>query len=302
MKMKPFKLNMATIKSAAKTGLKFVEKNAPVLAAGAAVAGIVASVVAAIKAAPDVKEAIELAEMKKNEKAITERAQTGDDSTPYEKLTWKEKAPIYVKGYWKVALIALVSILCVVGGTIASHRQIKTIAIMAAAAESNLVDLEGAARDLLGDKKVEQLKEKIIDNKLENADTITDELICKTGNGDQLCYEPWYGKLFYSSIPAVQAATVKYEDEYNHSFQITFDDYYKLLGIPESQIPELAQKQGHFRDDEESIEWKPDFTPMSKVIKLNGVDTTVYIMRANRPRTYDELLNEAAAARAFRTW
>lgn len=299
MKFKP-KFSLATVKSVAKTGVKFVEKNAPVIAAGAAVAGIVAAVLGAIKAAPEVRDALEEAELKKNEQAVNERAE-GKDDTPYEKLTWKEKLPIYVKGYWKVALIAATAILCVVGGTIASHHQIKTIAIMAAAAESNLADFEGAARELLGDKKVEQLKEKIVDDKLDKQ-AITDDLICKTGNGDTLCYEPWYGTLFYSSIPAVQQAANRYEENYIGCFQATMDEFYRELGIPESQIPELAEKQGHFRDDEERIEWKPDFTPMSKIVKLNGVDTTVYIMRANRPRTYDDLLNEAAASRAFHTW
>lgn len=299
MKFKP-KFSLATVKSVAKTGVKFVEKNAPVIAAGAAVAGIVAAVFGAIKAAPEVKEALEQAELKKNERCISDAAE-GKDSVPYEKLTWKEKTPIYVRGYWKVALITVTAILCVVGGTIASHHQIKTIAIMAAAAESNLADFEGAARTVLGDKKVEQIKGQIVDDKLDKK-VITDELICKTGNGDTLCYEPWYGTLFYSSIPAVQAAAVRYEETYIHSFQATMDEYYRELGIPESQIPELAEKQGHFRDDEENIEWKPDMTPMSKIVKLNGVDTTVYIMRANRPRTYDDLLNEATASRAFRNW
>lgn len=294
-----FKLSMATVKSIVKTTGRFIEKNAPVIAAGAGVAAMISAVVASAKAAPEVKEAIYMAENQKNEQALKERFEDGNDSTPIVDLTLKEKFPIYAKYYWKTVLLMLLSGTCIVGSVYFSNKQIRAMAIVAAAAESNLGNLEEATKAIVGEKKFDQIKEKLIDDKLER-NPPSDEFIADTGNGKTLCYEYWYGTYFWSDISAVKTAIANYMMDYTHSQQTYMSDLYEYLGIPDAFVPGLASDEGHFCDPDEAIENKPDYDQSSKIVKLNGVDQTCYVIKMTRPRKYDDLFNEALAKRGFR--
>lgn len=294
-----FKLNVSTLKSIGKASIKFVEKKAPVIAAGAGIAAMVSAVFAAIKAAPEAKEAIYMAENKKNEQALKERIQDGDDSAPIVPLTWKEKLPIYAKHYWKTVLLMLLSATCAVGSVYFGNKQIRAMAVIAAAAESNLSNLEDVTKAVVGDKKYEQIKDKLVDVKLdENAPD--EKFIADTKTGKTLCYEYWYGTYFWAGIPAVKTAIANYRMDFSHSKQVYMCDLYEYLGIDDDFTPEIAKIEGHFSDPEEAIENEPDWEPSSKIVKLNGVDTPCYVIKMNRPRVYDDLFNEVLAKRSFR--
>ena len=298
MKLKGIKLNGATLKNVAKSAGKFVEKNAPIIAAGAAIAGMVSAVVLAIKAGPDVQRALEEAEIKKNEKALNERIKDGNDETPIENLTWKEKGLVYAKYYWKTVLLVLLSAACMITSVSISNKRLAAMGIIAAAAESNLSDLENAAKEVMGEKNWKKVSDKLVENGCD--EDITEDNIAQTGNGKVLCKEYWYGTYFWSDISAVKVAEAEYYNMYVHSKQVYMEDFYHLLNIPVSHIPQLAGEQGHFSDPEEGIEYAPDFEPVSTIVKIHGVETQVYVIKVTRPKTYDDLLNEIYARHRFR--
>lgn len=294
------KVNLSNVKAFAKTAVKYAERKAPVIAAGAAITLMAKAVWEGVKAAPEAKEAIFAAENKKNEQALVERLQNGDDSTPIVPLTWKEKCPIYAKHYWKTVLCMLLSASAMCASVYFSNRKIKALAVIAAAAESNIDSLEKAVADVVGEKKVKEIKDKLIDNKIEEIGDVSSTQIIKTGNGDTLCLEYWYGTYFESSIPSVKTAIADYELEYARNNQVFMDDLYHGFCIPDNCIPGSAGKEGHFADPDEGITYPPEIEVSSKLVRFNGEERTCYVIKTKRPRIYDDLFNEAMAKRSFR--
>ena len=293
------KLNAGSVKSMLKASAKFMEKNAPAICAGIAIAGLVGSVVAAIKAGPEVKEALEKAHLKKNEQALQERMEDGNDSTPIEDLTVKEKLPIYFKYFWKTGLLVLVSATCMVASVRFGNKQIRTMAVLAAAAESNLANLEDAAKEVLGEKKFEQLKEKVIDKDMEKQGDVQEEFVVKTGRGDTLCYEPWFRTYFRMSIEDVKLAVADIKTMYTSNCEVCYDDIYERFKLAEplnleetikrfnnGTDQDLLKDMGYFRDpDGDSSDYAPEFSPYSKVVRVNGVEETCYVVCFNRPKS-----------------
>lgn len=296
-----FKLNSATFANVTKTAGKFIEKNAPAIAAGAALAAMVAAVAFAIKAGPEVSKALEEAEIKKNEKALSERMNDGSDATPIVDLTWKERGFIYAKHYWKTVLMMLISAGLMMGSVHLSNKKIRALAVLVAAAESNVDQLEGAVKTVVGEKKLDQIKGQLLDKQVADNPPEGEAVVANTHNGDQLCYEPIFSTYYWSDISAVDRAYNDFMALYLSTGQVVMEDLYNLLGIPKSFTPELAGRLGFMRDPDEGIEYPPTTKVQScPAVTLNGVKHTVYVVGLEPPRTYDDYVNENLAKRQFR--
>lgn len=295
--------NPQTIKTGLKTGLKMAEKQAPAIAAGVAIAAGLAAVIAAAKAGPEVKAMLEEAHIKKNEKALAERmsAEHFSDETPIVDLTLKEKVPIYMKGFWKAGTLFFLSALCMIGSVYFGNKQKAALTVLLTAAESRIVDLEGATKAVVGDKKFEQIKGAIVDKKIEDHPP-RNGMIADTGSGKTLCLEPVFGVYYWGDIAATKRAYADFYDLYVHSQQVYMEDLYHLLKIPTQYIPKIAGDLGYVYDMDEGIAHKPEYEPRSSVTQLNGEEFTVYAMDMNNPKTYDQLVSEAHAKYQFRKW
>lgn len=295
------KFNMSTVKAFAKTTGKFIEKNAPVLAAGIAITGMLTAVISAVKAGPEVSKALEEAELKKNEKALKERMEDGNDETPIVELTWKEKGFIYAKHYWKTVLLVLLSATAMIGSVHFGNKKIRALTIIAATAESNLTELEKATRAIVGDKKFDQIKNKFIDQEIES-NPPKEGFIANTNNGTTLCYEPIFGTYYWSDISAVNKAYTEYYDTYAHTRCVYMEDLYHLLGISPTFTPDIAGELGHMYDLEEGYTHKPEYTPRSMPVTLNGKDYVCYVMDITMPKTYDSIVAKQLMSSSFRRY
>lgn len=293
--------NGATLMNVAKTGLRFVEKNIPAIAAGAAIGTMVFAVIVAAKEGPKYHQAIEDAEIVKNEKALKERMDTGSDETPIVELTKKEKGAILVKHYWKAAALVAASSALMILSVVAGNRQTKAALLMLTAAETNMDNIEKAVKEVVGDKKFDSIREKVIENTVDDMQ-LTDGDIQKTGNGNELIIEPWFGVAWESTIAAADTAAVAFRSVYQTSGEATMDELLKLNGISEYRIPKLAKEAGYFWEPDDQIEYPPKYEPKSIWVMVNGVKRTAYIVDFGRPRRRDDLMNEQVAIRSFRQW
>jgi hypothetical protein len=301
--MKGIKLNSTTIKSFAKSAGKFIEKNAPAILAGLGVAGMIGAVVSAASAGGEVKEALEKAEIKKNEKALEERMATGDDSTPIESLTWKEKGLVYAKYYWKAVLLALVSAAATCGSVYCGNRKIKMYEVLAAAASTNLIDFEEATKKVVGEKKFNEIKNKVLEDDLAK-NPPSEEIVHNTGRGNTLMYEPWFRTYFRSDIENVRALAGDIATECATEHEIYMGDIYRKLGIDtDKDIEELIKdmnrgvyhslidSHGYFCDPEEGIYHLPQLklpAPVKSVV-LNGKEEPCYVVDFGKPMSIDDL-------------
>ena len=273
-------LNTTSLKAFGKSALMVAERNAPAIAAGLAIAGLIAAVVATAKAAPACKEALEQAHIKKNEKALSERMDTEhfSDETPIEDLTFSEKFPIYVKYYGKAILITVLSGTCMITSVWFGNKQKAALTMLLTAAESRLIDVESATKAVVGEKKFEDIKGAIIDKKIaDNPPDPQSGNIVKTGNGDTLCCEPILGTYYESDIAAVKTAYADFYDLYVHTGHVYMEDLYNFLGI-RTALPEIAEDLCYMIDQDEGIELKPEYTPRSVTVKINGAERVCYVM------------------------
>lgn len=295
-----------TLMTGLKTVARVAENNAPAIAAGFAVAGMVAAVIATVKAGPSVQQALEEAHIKKNEKALAERmdAEHFSDERPIEELTWKEKAPIYLKGYLKAIILMLLSASCMIGSVYFGNKQKAALTVLLTAAESKIVDLEEATKSIVGDKKFDQIKGAIIDKKVADYPPI-DGAVADTGMGKSLCLEPVLGRYYWSDIDAVKNAYADFRLMYANSGQVYLEDLYHLLKIPAQFIPKYAGELMFMYDETEGISYPPEVVPRTipEPVRLNGVDYNCFTMDfAKYPKTYNELLAEVQAKRQFQSW
>lgn len=292
-----------TLKTGLKTVARVAENNAPAIAAGIAIAGMFAAVIAAGKAGPEVKERLEQAHIAKNEKALAERMspENFSDETPIIELTWKEKAPIYLKGYLKTLILMLLSASCMIGSVYFGNKQKAALTVLLTAAESKIMDIENATKAVVGDKQFDKIKGALIDNQVESHPPIAGG-IADTSTGKTLCLEPIFGTYYWADISAVKKAYADFYDMYIHSQQVYMEDLYNLLKIPASYLPKIANDLMFVYDLDEGIEHKPEYSPHSIATTLDGVEHVVYVMDMTNPKTYDQLKAEAYAKRQFRNW
>lgn len=301
------KLNKTTFKKAGKTALKFVEKNAPAVLGGLAITAMVSAVVTAINHAPECKaeleEALTAADTKKNEKALKERMETGDESTPIVNLTFKEKAPIYLKvcakHYWKTTVAMIIAIGCVCGSVYVGNSKTKKAALLAVAAEAGLSDWQSVTKDIVGEKKFNEIKNKLIDDKAEATVPASSDEFIETGTGSVRCYFPWYGTWFKGDPMTIRVKFAHFRDQVRDFGQGMCDDLYEsVLGIPVDRIPKKAKKEGYHCDPDNSIKYLPEIPdrfPFKNYI-IDGKETPVCIIDINEPKTWEQIVFERMPA------
>ena len=204
-------MNVSTFFSTAKT---LVGQHAPEIYTGIGIALSVLTPILAAKEAP---------------KVLIEES---DIRIDYDREpTTKEKFMIDVKHYWPAVLTGVSSIVMIVSG---QHIQYKRTAAATAAyllAQDSLNSFTEHVVAELGDKKVKNIKEKIILDKVPNM-SYDDKDIIYTGNGDTLCYDVIGGRKFMSSVESIRKAESAMNKLLaNGETFVSVNDFYRELDL-----------------------------------------------------------------------
>ena len=244
-------MNSTAIKQMVKKATKSASKHAPVILIGVGVASIVSTAVLAVMATPKAVKVLDDGhdEIDKisNDDHIDEKEKTAEI-----KEIRKEMCKQFAKLYWKAAANA------VIGGTaiIFAYRtqKKKTIAISAAysIAAKELLDWKETAkelkilnknneqkiRDVMAKKKVDRVKKKQETDK-------TSSKVIFTGKGEEYFIDDWSGQVFKSSVTEVQKAVNEWNQQMLTYDQVTLNDLYYILGIPQVPAGDLGFESGH---------------------------------------------------------
>ena len=206
-------------------------KNANVIAAGAAIGGMVAVIFATVKATEKYQKEIEEAEVRKNQDTIR-KAQEGEDCQ-FEPLTTKEKLLIRAKCYWLVALLAVFSGGCMVASVKFSNKQIQALAVLASATEATLGRTEGAVAELLGESKLEKVKALANEKEVADNPTPPEDLIEHSDlGGNTLMFDEMSGRYFYGDISAIEAAINRVNAALLRDIgYVSINEFYSELGL-----------------------------------------------------------------------
>ena len=200
---------------------KSVTKHSPEILMGLGIAGMLTTTVLAVKATP---KALRLIEEKKKEEGV-------------EKLSVGETVKTTYKCYLPAAGVALASTGCLIGSTSISVRRNAALATAYKIVETGYKEYKEQVIETLGEKKEEQIREAIVQKKIDENPVSKNQVIVL--GGDTLCYDVWSGRYFKSDIDKIKRAINELNRTMTYDNYVSLNDFYDLLGLETTKQGEL---------------------------------------------------------------
>jgi hypothetical protein len=211
-------MNKSDLANAFKSAQTLVSKHSPALLTGIGIAGMLITVVSAVKATP---KALDLIEDKKEELEL----QPDEKLTPIEtvKATWKCYVPAAVTG--------IASTACLIGANSVNTRRNAALATAYNLSTTALAEYKEKVIDTIGERKEQTIRSKIAEDKLKKEPADRAKVIV-TGAGTTRFYDDISKRRFMSSIDKIKnarndlnARMLEGEDF------ISLNDFYYELGL-----------------------------------------------------------------------
>lgn len=196
-----------------KDATKFMQKNSPAILTGIGITGVISAVVMAAKATPEAEELIEIAEEEKE--------------AP---LTKAEAVKAVWRCYIPTVAVASASVACFVGAQSINARRNVALATLYTMTNDSFRNYREAVVEKIGEVKEEDVKNIVSKKELEKNPVDSNEVIVTSG--DTLCYDPWSGRYFKSSLEKIRGAVNDVNAEINRDLYVSLNDLYFMLGLP----------------------------------------------------------------------
>lgn len=135
--------------------------------------------------------------------------------------------------YGPPVAMGAVSTACIIGSNCISTKRIAAISAAYSLTEAALKDYKEKALEVVGDKKVRQIKEAIAKDKvLKNPPPKDDSQILMTGTGDVLCYDAYSGRYYISNAAKIEKAVNKLSAECLSDMYISLNEFWDEIGLP----------------------------------------------------------------------
>jgi hypothetical protein len=212
-------MSKISLKQVARSVGTSLSKHSPEILVGFGIAGMVTTVVLAVKATP---KALHLIEEKKEELEV-------DELTPVEvvKTTWKCYVPAAISGVASAAFI--------IGSNSVNAKRNAALATAYKLSETALTEYRDAVIETVGEKKEKTVQDKLAEKHVKDNPVKTSEIYV-TGKGQTLCLDPLSHRYFYCSKDRIDRAINKLNFEINSSpfdnMGVTLNDFYEEIGLP----------------------------------------------------------------------
>lgn len=214
--MKLPKLNLSKV---AKNMQHTLGKYSPQILTGIGVAGMVTTVVLAVKATP---KALTLIEDKKEE-LDTDKLTVVDTV----KAAWKPYIPAVATG--------VLSTVCIIGGNAIGTRRTAALAAAYKISETALHEYKDAIVETVGEEKAKEVKEKVAQNKVDKNPVVEKQIIV-TNKGTFLCYDSLSGRYFQSDIETIRKAQNDINDYLFSEDYASLNMFYDFLGLEHTRL------------------------------------------------------------------
>lgn len=199
-----------------------MSKHSPEILTGIGIGGMIATTVMAVKVTPKASRICE--------NLRQEHATNGDDKptkTEYIKATWKCYIPVVITG--------LTSIACLIGASSVNARRNAAIAAAYNLSKTALDEYREKVVETLGEKKDQDIKNQIAQDKLNKNPVGSNEVII-TKKGDTLCYDAICGRYFKSDIDSIKKAINNINRGIVPYMYMSLNDFYYELGLEPIKI------------------------------------------------------------------
>lgn len=225
-------MNKPNVTKLLNTAKHVMKKRSPEILTGIGIAGMISTVVLAVKATPKAMELIEEAEHLKIEKQL-------EDNTPEEvnTLTVLETAKAAWKPYIPAAITGIASVACLIGANSVHVRRNAALATAYQLSTTALSDYREKVVDTIGEKKENNIRDKVAKKQVEEH-PVADTQIIMTGKGNTLCYDSHSDRYFRSDIDKIKNAVLNLNERMinGNEMYISLNDFYDEIGLKHTEV------------------------------------------------------------------
>lgn len=196
-----------------------ITKNSPTILTALGAAGVVATVILAIKATPKALELIEAEETFRSEELSDDRPL---DALDVIAATWKCYIP--------TATMSLTTIACIIGANHISMRRNAALASLFTITETALKEYQAKVVEQIGEKKAEKIQSEITQDHLDKH-PVNDKTVIFTGNGNYLCFDDFSKRYFRSDVEALRRAENRFNQRLIRNMYLPINEFYYEIGL-----------------------------------------------------------------------
>lgn len=185
-------------------------KHSPEILIGVGIAGMVMSVVLAVKATP---KAVELIEETKYKKDVDELSKI--DTV---KAAWKCYIP--------TAVTCILSATCILGGSDVNIKRNMALATAYTLSESALKDYQKKVIETIGENEEAKIKDEILKDKVKQHPINNNQDVMITSTEDVLCFDAVTGRYFRSDKNKIDKAVNDLNRNMRDELYISLNDFY----------------------------------------------------------------------------
>lgn len=211
-------MNTKNVTKVFKDVKKGVIKHSPEILTGIGIAGMVISTVFAVQATPKAIKLINEAE-KENGKKL--------DKYEVVKVAWKPYLPAIITG--------TASTVCLIGSCRVNTRRMAALTTAYKLSETALKEFKNKAVEVVGEKKVKEIREKISNDKVEQ-NPVSESKVIITGKGSTLCMDTISNQYFMSDIETIRKAVNELNRQMVYDMYVSLTEFYNAIGLPSTKI------------------------------------------------------------------
>lgn len=235
-------MNKPNVTKLLNTAKYVMKKRSPEILTGIGIAGMVSTVVLAVKATPKAMELIKEANYQKVLEHDKYIGDLPDDEVvkPLESLTPIEAVKAAWKPYIPAAITGVASVACLIGANSVHVRRNAALATAYQLSTTALSDYREKVVETIGEKKENNIRDKVAKKKVEEHPA-NNSTIIMTGKGNTLIYDSHSDRYFRSDIDKIKNAVLNLNERMinGNEMYISLNDFYDEIGLKHTDTGDL---------------------------------------------------------------
>jgi hypothetical protein len=151
------------------------------------------------------------------------------------KLEPKEKVALTWRLYIPAVSTGLLTVTCIIGANRIGTRRAAAVAAAYTLSEKAFVEYREKVVEKLGDKKEQDLRDELAQDKVTRNPGNSSKLVIVDGKS-VLCYEAYTGRYFISDMETLRKAQNDINYRVNNDYYASLTDFYNEIGLAETSI------------------------------------------------------------------
>ena len=229
-------MNKLNVKQCFKMAKKVVQKKSPEILTGLGIAGMITTVVLAVKATPKALDLIDEEIDNQNRKLSQEAYDSGYSTVKQiNKLKPVETVKVAWKPYIPALLLGSASVGCLIGANTVSARRQAALYSAYELSKTAYNELNEKVTEVVGEKKVTEIKQKLAEdkvNKVSPEGTIEKKSnVVIAGDGDTWFIDAMSNQPFLSSKNKLDAAANELNRKMRSDMYVSLSQFYDEVGV-----------------------------------------------------------------------